>query len=80
MNLAFAPSKDAEKMRKACLLFLWGVASATELNGPQIMATLDWLKPSKDSGDAWSIDAMAEKELKSVWTAEMKAQGQEPLI
>jgi recombination protein RecT len=80
LTQAFAPDKDAEKIRRSCLRYLWGVKSSKELKGPQVKATLDWLKPTKDSGEAYSIDPMAAQELHSVWTAANIEAGQEKLI
>ena len=80
MELPFAPDKDADKIRRSCIRFLWGVDSSKKLTGPQVKATLDWLKPVKDSGGAYSPDPMAATELKSVWTAANIEAGQGSLI
>jgi recombination protein RecT len=80
LTQAFAPDKDAEKIRRSCLRYLWGVDSSKKLNGPQIKATLDWLKPVKDSGGAYAIDTMAAQELHAVWTAANVEAGQGTLI
>ena len=80
MNLVFAPDPMSDKIRHSCLKYLWGVTSSKELTGPQVKATLDWLKPVKDSGGAYSPDTMAATELKSVWTAAQVEAGQGTLI
>lgn len=79
MEEAFAPNKDADKIRRSCLRYLWDVGSSKELSGAEVKATLDWLKPVKDSGGAYHIDLMAEKELHAVWTAAQHEKGQEDL-
>jgi hypothetical protein len=76
MDMVFAPDKDAEKIRRSCLVYLFGVDSSKKLSGPQIKAVLDWLKPVKDSGGAYSPDPMAARELHAVWEAEQLAKGQ----
>lgn len=80
MTEAFAPDKDATKIYHSCLVYLWGVDSAKKLTGEQIKATLDWLKPTKDSGGTYLIDTVAAQELHAVWTAAQKEKGQEELI
>jgi recombination protein RecT len=80
MNEAFAPDPDADKIRHSCLRFLWGVDSSKKMTGPQVKATLDWLKPVKDAGGAYSIDPMASQELHGVWTAANVEAGQGKLI
>ena len=79
MEMTFAPDKDAAKIRRSCLRYLWGVDSSKKLTGPQVKATLDWIKPVKDSGGAYSPDPMAVTELKSVWTAANIEAGQEKM-
>lgn len=79
MEEAFAPDKDANKIRRSCVRYLWDVGSSKELSGAEVKALLDWLKPTKDSGGAYHIDEMAAQELHSVWTAAQVAAGQEAL-
>lgn len=80
MELAFAGNADADKIRRSCLRYLWGVDSSKKLNDPQIKATLDWLKPQKDTGGSYQPDEMAVKELHAVWTAANVEAGQGTLI
>jgi hypothetical protein len=75
----FAPDKDADKIRRSCLVYLWNVDSSKKMTGPQVKATLDWLKPVKDSGGAYAPDPMAARELHAVWEAEQLAKGQTTL-
>jgi recombination protein RecT len=76
MDMVFAPDPDANKIRRSCIHYLFGYDSSKKLSGPQIKATLDWLKPVKDSGGAYSPDPMAAQELHAVWEAEQLAKGQ----
>ena len=82
MEEAFAPNKDADKIRRSCLAWLWqSVAddptnSSKSMTGAEVKATLDWLKPAKDSGGAYHIDEMAAMELHAVWKAALKDAGQ----
>jgi hypothetical protein len=76
MEYTFAPDPDAAKIRRSCLMFLWGVDSSKKMTGPQILAMLDWLKPVKDTGGSYTPDPMAVRELKAVWEAEQIAKGQ----
>jgi hypothetical protein len=80
INEAFAPDPEADRIRHSCLKFLWGEASSKKLTGPQVKAMLDWLKPTKDDGGAYTIDPMASQELHAVWTAANIADGQGSLI
>jgi recombination protein RecT len=79
INEVFAPDKDADKIRRSCLVYLWNVDSSKKMTGPQVKATLDWLKPTKDSGGAYSPDPMAARELHAVWEAEQLAKGKTTL-
>ena len=79
---AFAPDKDADKIRRSCLAWLWdSVAddptnSSKSMTGAEVKATLDWVKPVKDSGGAYHIDKIAAMELHAVYKAALKEAGQ----
>jgi hypothetical protein len=79
MDMVFAPDKDATKIRRSCIHFLWGYDSSKKMSGPQVKATLDWLHPTQDNGGAYSPDPMAAQELHAVWEAEQLSKGQLPL-
>ena len=49
--------------------FLLGADSTNDAEDGMILATLDWLKPTKDSGNAYIVDPMAEKECKLAYHA-----------
>ena len=78
MELAFAPDKDADKIRRSCIKFLWGYDSSKKMAGPQIKATLGWLAPKEDpdGSGAYYPDPVAAQELHLVWEAEQLAKGQ----
>lgn len=54
-----------DEQYRAWLWFMFDATSSKDLTGPQVKAILDWLKPTQDSGGAYVIDAMAEKEAKA---------------
>jgi hypothetical protein len=49
--------------------FLFGAASTNDATDGMILAALDWLKPTKDSGGAYLVDPMAETECKLAYHA-----------
>ena len=80
LNLCFAGDKQSEGKRKSVLVFLFGVDSGKDLSGPQVLALLDWLEPTKDSGDAYAPNAFAVKEATKIVVARIKDLGQEALF
>ena len=76
MEWAFAGQQHADKIRHSITKYLTGVTSMKEVPQPMVHALLDWLKPVQDSGGEYIPDAMAVTEIKSVWTAALKAEGQ----
>jgi hypothetical protein len=71
--------QDDQKRHEASL-WLFGAASTNDIDGSMVKVALDWLKPEKDDGGAYVIDASAKTELSSALTAALVAQGQQPLI
>lgn len=69
MEQAFAPDKDADKIRRSCIKYLWGVVGSSLMSGPSVKATLAWLNPTKDDGGAYFPNPVAVQELHGVWTA-----------
>lgn len=69
---------------RAWLWFVFDATSSKDLTGAQVKAVLDWLKPTQDSGGAWVIDPMAEKEAAQSASSAMieraVADGQQTLI
>ena len=66
--------------RKTIMVFLFGVPSRKDVPPELVLAALDWLRPTKDSGGAFSPDPMAVKEAEAVWTASLKTEGQQELL
>ena len=80
LNMCFAGDKQSDAKRKSVLAYLFDVDSGKVLSGPQILALIDWLEPTKDSGDAYAPSTLAEQEAKKIVAARMKEQGQEVLF
>ena len=66
--------------RHACQAYLTGVASTSDMTPPYILALLDWLKPTTDTGGAPLVDEMAAREAGAIYDAAVIDQGQMPLI
>lgn len=60
--------------------FLFGFASSKEIDDAMILAGLDWLNPTQDSGGTYSPDPMAIKEAIAVYDASLVLEGQGTLI
>lgn len=75
MEEAFAVD-GADKIRHSCLYYLWGMDSSKNLSGAQVKATLDWLKPARDTTGGYKADPMAIRELHNVWEAAQIEAGQ----
>jgi len=61
--------------RHTAQLWLFGAASTKYIDGAMVKVALDWLKPEKDDGGAYVIDAVAKTELSSVLTVALEAEG-----
>ncbi len=81
MNLKeiFGDCDDHEERRKAMTYFLTGHESLKDLEAYWLLALKDWLHPTQDTGGAWIVDAMSEREAQAVYTAALEAQGQQKL-
>jgi len=82
LELPFAGDPDATKIRHSCIKYMFGVESLKEMDGALVKATLDWLKPekAKDGSGEYVIDALASRELSSIWPEALKASGQQELL
>lgn len=80
LNLCFAGDEQSDAKRRSVLAYLFDVDSGKVLSGPQILALIDWLEPSKDSGDAYAPSALAEQEANKIVTVRMEDLGQESLF
>jgi hypothetical protein len=62
--------------RNDFLTHLLGESDIKKFNGPLIIAMLDWLKPVQDSGGAYTVSPMAEKEAKTAYQEFIKDSGE----
>ena len=79
LNECFA-SDDADEKRHSVQAYLFEVESGNDLDGAQVLALLDWVKPTKDDGGAYMPDGMAVKEASAVVKERMKELGQDELL
>ena len=80
LNLCFAGDEQSDAKRKSVIAYLFNVDSGKELSSPHVLALLDWLEPTKDSGDAYAPSAFAVKEAQKIVVARIKELGQETLF
>jgi hypothetical protein len=80
LNECFAGQKDSDKLRHSVLKFLCEVTSGNDLQPAQVLALLDWLKPTKDSGGAYKPDADAVREAQGIVRAVLLEAGQATLF
>jgi hypothetical protein len=80
LSECFAGDEHHEQKRHTVTDFLFGVDSMTKLHDNEVLALLEWLKPTQDSGGAYAPDPRSAKEAQAVVTAAMKAAGQGELI
>jgi len=62
LETCFAGDADSEKKRKTVTQYLIGKESTKNMTGAEIVALLDWVKPEKDSGGAYTPNPMSIKE------------------
>jgi len=79
LNACFAGDSASEEKRHSIIVYLFDTDSGKNLTNGEILALLDWLKPTKDSGGAYTPDPMAVKEAQAVITERMKELGQDEL-
>ncbi len=70
---------DKDK-RHSIQAFLFGAPSLNETRDSLVLAAFDWVKPTQDSGGAYLPDPMAARECEMIWTAALKAEGQQNLM
>lgn len=73
LELCFAPAADSDRMRRTVYKYLAGIDA---MNGPEALALLDWLHPTKDSGDAWAVADLSAKEARMALAAAIVEAGQ----
>ena len=66
--------------RRTVQNYLFGDPSFSSAGHEQALAALDWLKPQKDSGGAYTPDPLASTEARAVYAAQIKDEGQQELI
>lgn len=76
IEACFAGDIDSDKNRHTITRYLIGVDSLRDATGPQVLALLDWLKPTKDSGGAYQPDSNAVAEAANVLHEAMIEAGQ----
>jgi len=76
LEACFAGDKASTEKRRSVLVYLFDTDSGSNLTNGEIIALLDWLKPTKDSGDAYTPDPMAVKEAQFTVRQHMFESGQ----
>ncbi len=80
-NLGSCYETDQDNRRHATLKYLTGYASTKDLTPGMVIALKKWLNAHQTDPDGpWMVDAMAECEANSAYTAALEAQGQQTLI
>jgi len=79
LETCFAGDQASTEKRRSLLVYLFDVDSGSNLRNGEILALLDWLKPTKNSGDAYAPDAMAVKEAQLIIRQHMLESGQKEL-
>jgi len=79
LELCFAGQNDVEQKRDSLVRYLTGKASIADCTWAELRAFRGWLKPSQDSGGAYTINAMAEQEAQQVITRVLLDAGQQEL-
>jgi len=79
LNVCFAGRENSEDLRRSVLAYLFEVDSGKDLTGAQTLSLLDWLKPIRDDGGAYTPDPLAVAESQRVVNAYLVEQGQEIL-
>ena len=80
LEMCFAGNEKSGDLRHSVMAYLFDMTETKKLWPSQILALLDWLKPEKDSGGAYTPDPMAISEAQTVVAARMKELGQEELL
>jgi len=79
LESCFAGDQASTEKRRSVFVYLFGVDSGSNLRNGEILALLDWLNPTKDSGGAYSPDSMAVKEAQAIIRQHMLESGQKEL-
>jgi len=79
VEMCFAGDQASTEKRRSVYEYLFGVDSGSNLRNGEILALLDWLNPTKDSGNAYTPDPMAVKEAQAIIRVTMIESGQKEL-
>ena len=71
---------DAEMKRKEVCHYLTGHGSSKDIPDNYILALLEWIKPQKDSGGAYTPDAYVSEEANKILVTRLKELGQLALL
>jgi len=71
-----ADTKAIEGIRHSIVKYLFGYPSLKDASGPGLAVLLDWLKPVKDSGGAYTPDKIAQLECQAIWKQVQAEAGQ----
>lgn len=76
LNKCFAGENDYDARRHAVQRYLFGVASLADVFDSLVLAALDWLKPTRDSGGDYHPAPLAIKEVQAVYRQILVDEGQ----
>jgi hypothetical protein len=76
LEKCFAGENDASDKRRTVQKYLFGTPSLKDVFDSSVLAALDWLKPTRDSGGDYQSDALAIQEARAVYREALKAEGQ----
>jgi hypothetical protein len=80
LNDCFAGQADSDKLRHTVVKYLCDVDGGGELQPAQVLALLDWVHPTKDSGGAYKPNADAVREAQGIVRAALVEAGQGELM
>ena len=79
LEACFAGDPASTEKRRSALVYLYGKDSGKNISNGEILALLDLLKPTENSGGAYTPDPMAIKEIQAVVRQHMIDSGQQEL-
>lgn len=78
LEQVFAPDPDSKEKRHAVTAYLFGVESVKDLTAAQVLAGLEWLKPSRDGAGDYHSDSMAAREALLVYESAIGKTNEQP--
>jgi hypothetical protein len=76
LEQVFSGQPEPKKIRYSVTNYLFGHESLNDVSPADIVALLDWLKPTKLESNEYVVDTMAAKEASNLFSAANKAAGQ----